>query len=527
MPSDVSELSSAVSTKADTLTCMTARVYGFAVGLAVAVGLLAWVASYKLDLPLRDPDGLAGPAYIRLPAIVIFFFAADVVPRVLIQNRGARGFWAATRAYTKERWTRSRIVLVIVGLLSFYVTYVAYRNLKGFLPFVRPHVLNDKLLLSLDKALCFGHYPAVILHQLLGTGFMAGVLSTVYVAFLMFVPVTLGAALVWSRNPATGFWYVIALCCNWILGVGSYYWMPSLGPVYAKPSLFTALHDTGAYKLQMSLEHGRENVLSDPGASHSLQSIAAFASLHVSVILTAAMIVHLVIPNRWVRYGMWVYFALTCTSTVYFGWHYLLDDAAGLAIGYISVVVGAKVTGHSMHEKRRHFAPDENLVGVFPPATGPVPDAAELVGSARLADSPANRPSITVPADPIPVGRHPTLGTADPTSIGSDPTLTGHDSTLAGPDLTDPAPQRSKPKPSREPVPVASQLAVNRASTSSGRAVVDEGTGWAGRNGTADHQGIGERVGAGIKLPSVVRRAIDLGDAALRRVRRNGRDHSS
>jgi hypothetical protein len=518
-PSAVSELSSAVSSEADTLACMTARAYGFAVGLAVAVGLLAWVASYKLDLPLRDPDGLAGPAYIRLPAIVIFFFLADVVPRVLIQNRGVRGFWVASRAYTKERWTRSRIVLVIVGLLSFYVTYVAYRNLKGFLPFVRPHVLNDKLLLSLDKALCFGHYPAAILHQLLGTGFMAGVLSTVYVAFLMFVPVTLGAALIWSRNPATGSWYVIALCCNWVLGVASYYWIPSLGPVYAKPSLFTALHDTGAYKLQMSLERGRENVLSDPGASHSLQGIAAFASLHVSVILTAAMIVHLVIPNRWVRYGMWVYFALTCTSTVYFGWHYLLDDAAGLAIGYISVLVGAKATGHSMHEKRRHFAPDENLVGVFPPATGPVPDAAELVGSARLAEAPPDRPPRTAPADPTPVVRHPTLVVRDPTPVGPDPTP-------VGPDPTAPAPERSKPEPSREPVPVASQLAVNRASTNSGRAGVDERTGWDARNGTADRHGAGERVGAGTKLPSVVRRAIDLGDATLRRVRRNGRDHS-
>jgi hypothetical protein len=498
----VANPSSVVSASPVSLIGMIARAYGFAVGLAVAVGLLAWVASYKLDLPLRDPDGLAGPAYIRLPAIVIFFFLADVIPRTLIVNRSVRGFWPATKAYTKERWTRSRIVLVLVGLLSFYVTYVAYRNLKGYLPFVRPHVLNDKLLLSLDKALCFGHYPAVILHDLLGTGFMAGVLSTVYVAFLMFVPVTLGAALVWSRNPATGFWYVTALCCNWILGVASYYWMPSLGPVYAKPSLFTALHDTGAYKLQMSLERGRENVLSDPGASHSLQSIAAFASLHVSVILTAAMIVHLVIPNRWVRYAMWVYFALTCTSTVYFGWHYLLDDAAGLAIGYISVLLGAKATGHSMHEKRRRPAPDENLVGVFPPATGPA----------------SAGPATATEPEPV------TAQTRMPESADAEDSPNGERPPAKVPVQVGRARASEKPEPVEAAEPVRERVPVTTGAVASW---VQPDTPEVGREQTSP---IGARADdpaeeAPHSLPGAVRRAIDLGDATLRIVRRNGREH--
>ena len=44
--------------------------------------------------------------------------------------------------------------------------------------------------------------------------------------------------------------------------------------------------------------------------------------------------------------AMWVYFVLTAISTIYFGWHYLLDDVAGLAIGCIAVWIGAKTTGH-------------------------------------------------------------------------------------------------------------------------------------------------------------------------------------
>lgn len=345
---------------------MTRRAYGFAVGLAVAVGLVAWVASYRLNIPLRDPDGLAGPSYIRLPLIVMLFFLADVVPRVMIANRGVKNFGASFKAYSRERWTKSRVALVLIGLSSFYVVYVAYRNLKGFLPFVRGHTY-DTLLFRLDRALVFGHDPATVLHELLGTGITAHVLAFVYTGFLLFVPVSLGAALVWSKNVSTGFWYVTALCINWVLGAASYYWLPSLGPAFSHHSLFNDLPYTGVTALQNALASGRSRVITDPFATDSVQSVAAFASLHVSIIFTAALICHYVIPSRWVRWSMWLYFVLTTIATIYFGWHYLLDDVAGLAIGWIAVAVGAKTTGHEMRVQRHRPRPGDGVIGVFPP----------------------------------------------------------------------------------------------------------------------------------------------------------------
>lgn len=346
---------------------MTKRAYGFAVGLALAVGILAWVLSYHYNLPLRDPDGLAGPAYIRLPGIVLLFYLADVVPRALYANRGFGDFFATVKEYTKERWTRSRITLVVVGLFSFYVVYVAYRNIKGFLPYVRDDTLYDPLLMRLDKVLMFNHYPADVLHTALGTGISAHILSFVYTTFLLFVPLSLGAALVWSKNVATGFWYVTALCVNWVLGFLSYYWVPSLGPFMAKPSLFIDLPHTGVTDLQQALANGRATYLDDPHATQSVQSVAAFASLHVSIIFTAALICHFVIPNRVVRYVMWVFFALTVVSTIYFGWHYLLDDVAGLVIGLLAVWIGAMTTGHKMRVQRDRGLAGDGVIGVFPP----------------------------------------------------------------------------------------------------------------------------------------------------------------
>ena len=67
------------------------RPYAFAVLLAVASAVVSVSVAASFGLPLRDPDGIAGPAYIRLPLIVVLFLAADVVPRLLWRRRAPVG----------------------------------------------------------------------------------------------------------------------------------------------------------------------------------------------------------------------------------------------------------------------------------------------------------------------------------------------------------------------------------------------------------------------------------------------------
>jgi membrane-associated phospholipid phosphatase len=350
---------------------MTRRAYGFAVALALCVGILTWLTSYRYNLPVRDPDGIAGPSYIRLPLVVLLFYLADVVPRALIANRGFTNFRASVKSYSRERWTRSRWSLVLVGLISFYIVYVGYRNLKGFLPAIRYHVKYDRVLLSLDRAFAFGHDPATVLHHVLGIGIAAHLLAYVYVFFVLFVPLSLGAALVWSKNVATGFWYVTALCINWVLGVASYYWVPSLGPFISNAKAFVDLPNTAVTSLQSALLEGRQSYIEDPHATDSVQSVAAFASLHVSVVFTASLICFFVIRSRAVRITMWVYFVVTVISTIYFGWHYILDDIAGLTIGLLSVWIGGRTTGHPMRKQRYLADAGDGVLGVFPPRSVP------------------------------------------------------------------------------------------------------------------------------------------------------------
>jgi len=327
-------------------------------------GVLAVVASQSLGLPIRDPEGFLGPSWLRLPLLVGGAFLADVIPRAAWRSRrDPRAFRNEARAVIDEHWTRERIALVIIGLASFYVTYVGYRNLKNFLPFIREGT-QDPLLKAIDEAIFFGGDPAIFLHTVLGEGVSAHVLSFVYLLFLPLVPISVIAWLVWSRNISFGYWYVTAQCLCWALGTASYYAIPSLGPAFYYVWLYTDLDVTGVTQLQDSLSAGRLDVVLDPFNSDGVQSVAGFASLHVAIVLCAALVAQYTVRHVWIRWGLWVFFVLTVIATIYFGWHYISDDIAGAAIAIISVWLGGLATGQKFERHGRSSHPTTSSADV-------------------------------------------------------------------------------------------------------------------------------------------------------------------
>lgn len=325
--------------------------YTFAVALSVAVAVLTVVMSQRLDLPIRDPDGFLGPSYVRLPLIVVLFFAAGIIPTALWRGRIV-GFPKAVAKIVREEWSLKRVTYILVGLGSFYTCYVGYRNIKSYLPVVRKDVRFDYQMLELDHWVMFGHNPAQILHNLLGTGFTAHLLSYVYVSYLMLIPLTLGAFLVWGRDLSLGAWYATTLSLNWVMGAASYYILPTLGPAFAQPQSFLELPATGASALQNSLSNSGWMFKEDPGSNH-IYGIAGFASLHVSVVLAACLFFSRAGLNAIIRWSAWVYLVLVVIATIYFGWHYLADDVAGAFIGWSSVVIGQWASGNRGRKRRR------------------------------------------------------------------------------------------------------------------------------------------------------------------------------
>ena len=303
--------------------------------VAIVALVTALIATDAAGVPLRDPAGVTERRLLVALLLVAVLIAIDAV---------ARG---------RERWTATRGLVTGVAVLSFYASYLAYRNLKSVVPLLRPDELFDRRLGDLDRSLFGGSDPAGLLHDLLGTGLAAHVLSAVYGLFFVFVPLSLALALVLPRDPRPGLFYATALSINWVLAAGSYFLLPSLGPVYADPGSFAGLPSTGVSDLQATLLEARTDFLRDPAAPGAAQSIGAFASLHVSIFFTAAIATHLLGADRRVRALVWALLALTVLATVYFGWHYVLDDLAGMVIAIAALALARALTGFELRTARR------------------------------------------------------------------------------------------------------------------------------------------------------------------------------
>jgi hypothetical protein len=322
--------------------------FGFAIAMAIGLTAVAVVVSVVYNLPFRDPDGVAGPTYVRLPIILALAFLTDVLPRAVSRAHRAgslRLVGAQFLTVTKQRWTLEHIRFALLGLGSWYLTYVAFRNLKSFVPWVHKG-LYDSTLSKIDRALFFGHDPAVVLHDVMGTGIAAHVMSFVYIAWIALVPATLAAALVWSRSVSGGSWLVTAVGVDWVLGAATYFLVPTVGPIYARPDLFSGLPHTDVTSLQMTMKADRAEVLLDPFATDAVQTIAAFASLHVGITVTVCVIAHLLGLNRWIRWSLWCFLFLTVLATVYLGWHYFADTLGGVVLGIAGAWIAALGTGN-------------------------------------------------------------------------------------------------------------------------------------------------------------------------------------
>ena len=382
----------------------TCAEHPWAGAIAVAFTFLAVAVATALhyDLPMRDPVGYYRLLVLPL-TLIAGFLLVDVVGRtIMLHRRGRVPLSDALRRVATERATPGRVIPVFAGFLAFQITYIAYRNLKSFLTHVRSNnqpadITYDQQLMDFDRWLFFGHAPATLLHDLLGTGVTAHVLAAVYVFFLMFVPISVAFALT-SGHIRDGMWFITALMWNWILGTASYYLIPALGPFAHASGLFEDLPSTSASELQEWLNVARGQWIHDPvGFGNQIQGVAAFASLHVSIVFTAFLATRILGMKR-LSYALFVFLVLTTLATIYFGWHYVTDDIAGIAIGFMAIGLAGWTTG-----KRGR--------GVTPKDTDDDDDSADAGGDDDGNDDGA---SVRAPAEPRIVRDRPV--TASPVS---------------------------------------------------------------------------------------------------------------
>jgi membrane-associated phospholipid phosphatase len=80
-------------------------------------------------------------------------------------------------------------------------------------------------------------------------------------------------------------------------------------------------------------------LLAHPHAEGSFAQVSAFASLHVGVTFVIVLMASYFRLRRTTRV-LTVFLGCTMLATIYLGWHFAVDDLAGLAIAWVSVQLG-------------------------------------------------------------------------------------------------------------------------------------------------------------------------------------------
>lgn len=304
------------------------------VWLLVAVfAAITLVRSYDVGIPLRDPHGKIFVSRVAISAGL--FISLALVDAALRAGRPGWS-WRRTISVLRRRWPRPRLVLAAGGLLAYHLVYFCYHNLKSWDVLRAP---RDQMLLSWDRWLFLGHDPSVLLHELLGQHVAAYVLMVIYESFSTFVTISFVAALVFTTRIRDGYVFIASALWVWILGVGSYYLIPSLGPFNAAPQDFAGLPHTMIQDTQTRYLAQRVYLLAHPAASDAFAQISAFASLHTAVTTVLLLMAHYYRMRRLTQ-ALTVFLAGTLVATVYLGWHFAVDDLAGLVLAVVSVALG-------------------------------------------------------------------------------------------------------------------------------------------------------------------------------------------
>ena len=301
--------------------------------LVLVFSAVVLARSASLGIPVRDPQGsmFVGRLTKALAVLVLIAVVEAVV-------RARRGGWSPRNVLRqlRTRWTNERLLLIPTGLLAYHLVYLGYRNLKSWNAF---NPLRDDDLLEVDRGLFLGHSPAVLLHTVLGESGAADVLAVVYRSFTYVIVAALVSSVALIPSVRRAYVFLAAASWAWVLGTVSYYLVPSLGPYAAAPWEFSGLRHTPITDTQAEYLLERAHFLANPAAPDAFVSLGAFASLHVGFTTLVFLMCRYYGLRRLSRV-MGVYLALVVTATVYFGWHYVVDDLAGMLIAATALLLG-------------------------------------------------------------------------------------------------------------------------------------------------------------------------------------------
>ncbi len=312
--------------------------------LAFGALTLALYRAFGLQMPGQPGrDAAHGPLlfYLKqfitcldLYALVLLGFIAVQVLQLIRANawRLLGISWGPFFKNLVERFFLGQIFQDVRFFHSVLLMFVEFALLKNLIPHINPNLYDDFFVAS-DQFLCGGRVCSQVLLDVWGPGLLEPI-SRHYYWYYPYMSITafifIAAA---PRRLAQE--YLCAFVSLFLFGVLWIYAVPTLGPVFVKPELYSFMAGGEIAGLQQGLWGMHQLLEKDPGSREAVFMISGFPSLHVAVAVLGSL--YLAQISRLLSWASWVFVALIFNSTIYLGWHYLLDDVGSLVLVVASV----------------------------------------------------------------------------------------------------------------------------------------------------------------------------------------------
>lgn len=273
----------------------------------------------------------------RLGHTAVFYVLGLTIALLLVRLGGIKMRWRDTWQRYQDRFLTGaklrRDARIIVAISLMFTTYIALKHLT---PILRPNTLDP--LLWRSESTILGEIAGIALQRWLGVG-AAPLLSFCYMLFYPFMAlamfiVLLGNSRAWAEE------FFAAFALTWFLGILLVYAFPSWGPCFYRPDAFAHLPYTTVTELQSRL-WAQKVALDSAPYGRGLYLISGFPSLHFAVPLLCSLYLGRIHPAlRWVAA---TFTAVTAVTTIYFGWHYVVDDLGSILLVGCAVALARRL----------------------------------------------------------------------------------------------------------------------------------------------------------------------------------------
>lgn len=303
--------------------------------------LLCLLLYFQVAIPLRAPLLLYSHRIIQSLAFYLvglwisFFFVRLAMIRGVNRSEKKISLQETWLKYWQAYLQRWQLVRDFRFLNAISLMFVGFINLKHLIPHINS-TLYDPQFAEIERRLFGGK----ILSQVFIDAFphqAAYVLNYGYTFFYTYVALLIFFFIL-QRDEKLTHEVCCVFVCTWFLGIMTVYVVPTLGPCFYFPELFSSLPPTRVTEMQAELWEMKEFVTANPGSRRSVYLISGLPSLHLAIPIIGSVYFGKI--NRLLGVVSWTFVWITALTTIYFGWHYLADDIASVVLSVVSIIVG-------------------------------------------------------------------------------------------------------------------------------------------------------------------------------------------